>query len=51
MSTIQDVRAAEKKVNDILSALKRIGANDPENLAHELMSATDEYAKAVRELK
>jgi len=51
MSTIQDVRAAEKKLHEILDALKKIGANDPENLTQQLSSASDEYAKAVRELK
>ncbi len=51
MSTIQDVRIAEKKVHAILNALKQVGADDPDNLTRELMTATDEYAKAVRELK
>lgn len=51
MSTIQDVRAAEKRVREILEALKQSGANNPENLNQKLMTATDEYAKAVRELK
>ena len=51
MSTIQDVRAAEKKVQDILDALKNAGASDPENLRQKLVSASDEYAKAIRELK
>jgi hypothetical protein len=50
MSTIQDVRAAEKKVQEILNALKQIGANDSENLTHELMRASEGYAKSVREL-
>lgn len=51
MSTIQDVRAAEKKVQNILDALKIAGASDPENLRQKLASASDEYAKAMRELK
>lgn len=51
MFSIQDVRAAEKKVLEILNALKKRGANDSENLTLELINATDEYAKAVRELK
>ena len=51
MSTIQDVREAEQKVQEILDALKKAKANDPQNLTQKLMSATDEYAKAVRELK
>ena len=51
MSTIQDVRAAEKKVQEILDALKNAGASDPENLMQKLARASDEYAKAIRELK
>jgi hypothetical protein len=51
MSTIQDVRVAEQKVQELLAALKRLGADDPENIRQKLMSASDEYAKAVRELK
>lgn len=51
MSTIEDVRTAEKKLQKILDALKKAGANDPENLTQQLVSATDEYAKAVLELK
>lgn len=51
MSTIQDVRAAEKRVQEIVDALKNAGAGDPENLRQKLVSASDEYAKAVRELK
>ena len=51
VSTIQDVRAAEKKVQEILDALKNAGASDPENLMQKLASASDEYAKAIRELK
>jgi len=51
VSTIRDVRAAEKKVQEILDALKNAGASDPENLRQKLASASDEYAKAMRELK
>lgn len=50
MSTIEEVRAAEKRVQELLDALKKAGAEDPNNLASELKSATDEYARAVREL-
>lgn len=49
MSTTQDVRATEKKVQEILDALKNAGASDPENLRQKL--ASDEYANAMRELK
>lgn len=51
MSTIQDVRDAEHKVELILQELKHLGAKDQNNLAQELLTATDEYARAVRELK
>lgn len=51
MSTIQDVRAAEKKVQEILDALKNTGAGDPENLRQKLVSASDEYAKVIHDLK
>lgn len=51
MSTIQDVRAAEEKLQAVLEALKKAGADDPQNLTQKLKSASDEYAKAVRELK
>lgn len=50
MSTIHEVRMAEKQVQEILEALKKAGAQDPENLTQKLMQASDEYAKAVREL-
>ncbi len=50
MSTIADVRAAEKKVQDVLDALKKAGAQDPNHLSTELKNATDDYARAVREL-
>ena len=51
MSTIQDVRTAGEKVQAILEELKRAGANDPQNLAQKLKDASEEYAKAMRELK
>jgi hypothetical protein len=50
MSTIEEVRAAEKRVEKVLEALKRAGAQDPNHLSDELRNATDEYATAVREL-
>jgi hypothetical protein len=50
MSTIDEVRAAEKKVQEILDALKKAGPQDPHHLRTELKNATDEYARAVREL-
>ena len=50
MSTIEEVRAAEKKVKEVLESLKKAGAQDPNHLSTELRKATDDYAKAVREL-
>ena len=50
MSTIEEVRLTERKVQELVSALKTSGANDPNNLAAQLRDATDEYARAVREL-
>jgi hypothetical protein len=51
MSTIEEVRAAEKKMQTILDALKKAPAHDPDHLGNELQKATDEYARLVRELK
>jgi hypothetical protein len=50
MSTVADVRAAEKKAQEVLDALKKAGAQDPNDLSTELRNATDDYARAVREL-
>jgi len=45
MSTIEDVRAAEKKVQIILEALRKAGVQDPSYLNEELRKATDDYAR------
>jgi succinate dehydrogenase/fumarate reductase flavoprotein subunit len=50
MSTIEEVRAAEKEVQRVVDALRKAGAQDPNHLRAELMNATDEYARIVREL-
>ena len=50
MSTIEEVRVAEKRVKEVLDALKKADAQDANSLGAELMCATDEYARAVREL-
>ena len=50
MSSIEDVRTSEKKVKEVLDALAKVGAQDQNYLKSELRNATDEYAKAVREL-
>jgi hypothetical protein len=49
MSTIEEVRAAEKKLQGLVNAL-RTGANDPDNLNIQVMNASEGYARAVREL-
>jgi len=51
MSTIEEVRAAERKIQELVNALSTAGAADPNNLAAQLRDATDVYARAVRELK
>ena len=51
MSTIEDVRRAQKRVDEIVTKLRNAGAVDPDNLNEELRKATDDYAKAVRELE
>jgi hypothetical protein len=50
MSTIEEVRAAEKKVKEVLESLKKAGGQDPNHLSTDLRKATDDYARAVREL-
>jgi len=50
-STIGEVRAAEARVDQILAKLRDAGTTDSENLSEQLKRATDEYAKAVRELE
>jgi hypothetical protein len=50
MSTIEEVRTAERKVLEIVEALKKAGARDPNHLSEKLQEATDEYARSVREL-
>ena len=51
MSTIEEVRAAEKRVQKASDAFKNAPAEDPNHLADQLAKATDEYARAVRELR
>jgi hypothetical protein len=42
MSTIEEVRAAEKELQEVLEALKKTGAQDPNHLSTELKKATDD---------
>ncbi len=51
MSTIEEVRAAEKLLQEILQAMKKAGGDDTDTLTQKLMAASEEYAGAVRELK
>jgi hypothetical protein len=44
MSTIEEVRAAEKKLQEILEAVKKAGAQDPDHLSAEFKKASDDYA-------
>lgn len=50
VSTIQEVRLAEKRVQDILCRIKLDPMGESRYVA-EFKRATDEYARAVRELK
>lgn len=50
MSTIDELRAAEKRVQEITEAIKRAAAEDQDRLGIELQKATDEYARLIREL-
>ena len=50
MSTIEEVRTAERRVQELMSALKQAGPENPDQFSEELKRATDDYAKAVREL-
>ena len=50
MSTIEEVRAAEKKLQEVLEAVKKAGEQDLNNLSAEFKKATDDYARALREL-
>jgi hypothetical protein len=40
-ASIEEVRAAEKKVREVLDALKKAGAQDPNHLSTELKNATE----------
>ena len=50
MSTIQEVRAAEKRVQEILRELKSTDLTSRDDLHQQLRKATDEYVKAVAKL-
>ncbi len=50
MSTIEEVRAAERRLQRILDVLRDARAEDANHVANELKKASEEYTKAVREL-
>ena len=49
MSTIEDVRVAEKKMKDILAGPRKDDLLNSDDLPEDLSGATDEYANPVRE--
>ena len=51
MSSIQKVQAAEKKVQAVLRELKNTDLTSRDDLHQQLAEATDEYVKAIAELK
>lgn len=52
MSNIGDVRAAEKKVKEIMEKLRETSPQDDSMFLHEeLKKATDAYSKAVLQLR
>lgn len=51
MSTIDQVRAAEEKMKNLLCARKNENPEDPNYLDAELRNAGDEYASAIRDLE
>jgi hypothetical protein len=51
MSPIDQGRAAEEKMKSVLCGRKKDNSEDPNFLGTELRSASDEYARAVRELE
>jgi hypothetical protein len=51
VSTIQEVKAAERKVRDILRELNKTDLTSRDDLHQQLTEATDEYVRAIRELE
>ena len=51
MSTLEEVRAAEKRMKELTERLRNVDAADADNLTAKLKQATDDYAKAVRSLR
>jgi hypothetical protein len=51
MSSIQEVQAAEKRVQAVLRELTEIDLTSRDDLHQQLAEATDEYVKAIAGLK
>jgi hypothetical protein len=51
MSSIQEVQAAEKRVQAILRELEKTDLTSRDDLHQQLANATDEYVKAIADLK
>jgi hypothetical protein len=51
MSSIQEVQVAEKKVQAVLRELKQTDLTTRDDLHQQLAEATDEYVKAIADLK
>ena len=51
MSTIEEVREAEKRVQAVLRELKKTDLTSRDDLHVQLTDATEEYTRAIRELK
>ena len=51
MSSIQEVQAAEKKVQAVLRELKKTDLTSRDDLHKQLAEVTDEYVKAIADLK
>ena len=51
MSSLEEVRAAEKRMRELVEKLRKADANDADNLTAQLRQATDNYATAVRALR
>ena len=50
MSTIDEVRKADRNVEEILDVLKKASLEELGHLGIQSQQATDDYAKAIRKL-